>query len=343
MFYINQQVIINKMIEQIKNKEYFISCFDSLKYMNMIIEYLSKFGNNDDWLIYSSEIHYGLIDTSLWKNKFVFFTPTIIYGIDYNHTDVDVFSFIHKTHLNPLQIYQMISRARKQKMVHIYCKLKEYKNKYQCVEDVINETEQYEKNFNYIIPESNKYVDIDDKPLLNYDFNDKKTINLLHSGDNFGITFAESPAMRKVLTLYKPSTVQDIAKCLAIIRPGATTEDNYSLEDQEENNNDDIYIEDKIDSNIIFDDDAIYYIMNLTGCDENKADSIRRLYAKNNKEGINEFEFDLCVKHPELDINDISNKLTNLKKYSFCKSHALSYAYLVWALAYQKANNPKKF
>ena len=83
--------------------------------------------------------------------------------------------------------------------------------------------------------------------------------------------------------------------------------------------------------------------MNLTGCDENKADSIRRLYAKNNKEGINEFEFDLCAKHPELDINDISNKLTNLKKYSFCKSHALSYAYLVWALAYQKANNPKEF
>ena len=193
--------------------------------------------------------------------------------------------------------------------------------------------------------------DIDDKPLLNYDFNDKKTINLLHSGDNFGITFAESPAMRKVLTLYKPSTVQDIAKCLAIIRPGAKTEDNYSLEDNPKNNkdvnddidNDDIYIEDKIDGNIIFDDDAIYYIMSLIGCDENKADSIRRLYAKNNKEGINEFEFDLCAKYPDLDVNDISNKLTNLKKYSFCKSHALSYAYLVYGLAYQKANNPKEF
>lgn len=189
---------------------------------------------------------------------------------------------------------------------------------------------------------------IDKKPLLEYDFTDKKTIELLHSGNNFGITFAESPAMRKVFTLYKPSTVQDIAKCLAIIRPGANmedkTKDKYSLKEEEDNDdNDDIYIEDKINNNIIFDDDAIYYIMNLLECDENKADSIRRLYAKNNKEGINEFEFDLCSKYPELDVIEISNKLTNLKKYSFCKSHALSYAYLVWALAYQKANNPKEF
>ena len=176
IIYNNQQVMINKMIKQIQNNEYFISCFDSLKKMNIIIDYLAKFGNKKDWLIYSSETHYGLIDTSLWKNKFVFFTPTIIYGIDYNHEEVDVFSFIHKTHLNPLQIYQMISRARKQKTVNIYCKLKEYKNKYQSVEDVIEEIALYEKNFNYMIPEYNKYVDIEDNPYkimyYNYKFMD---------------------------------------------------------------------------------------------------------------------------------------------------------------------------
>ena len=176
IIYNNQQIMINKMIKQIQNNEYFISCFDSLKKMNIIIDYLSKFGNKKEWLIYSSEIHYGLIDTSLWKNKFVFFTPTIIYGIDYNYEMVDVFCFVHKTHLNPLQIYQMISRARKQKTVNIYCKEKEYKNRYQSVEDVIEETNQFEKNFNYMVPEYNKYVDIEDKAYkimyYNYKFMD---------------------------------------------------------------------------------------------------------------------------------------------------------------------------
>ena len=172
---------------------------------------------------------------------------------------------------------------------------------------------------------------ISKNPLLNYDFNDKKTINLLHSGKNIGITFAESPAMRKIMAIFKPNTVQDIAKCLATIRPGASKDDVDCIEDLDDKNH------------IIFDDDAIYYIMNLLNCDENKADSIRRLYAKNDKNGISNFEFELCENYPHLNVDDISNKLINLKKYSFCKSHALSYAYLVWALAYQKANNPKDF
>ncbi len=190
---------------------------------------------------------------------------------------------------------------------------------------------------------------IDKKPLLEYDFFDKKTIELLCSGNNIGITFAESPAMRKVLTLYKPKSIQDIAKCLALIRPGADKKDKKDKKDNktkdiEIDNEENEYLVDLDEnSNIIFDDDAIYYIMNLLDCDENKADSIRRLYAKNNKEGINDFEFDLCLKYPNIDINELSNKLINLKKYSFCKSHAISYAYLVWGLAYQKANNPKKF
>jgi hypothetical protein len=66
-----------------------------------------------------SEVDYNLIDTKLWINKFIFFTPSILYGIDFNYKIVDVFSFVYKNHLNPLQIYQMISRARQQNKVRI--------------------------------------------------------------------------------------------------------------------------------------------------------------------------------------------------------------------------------
>ena len=35
--------------------------------------------------------------------------------------------------------------------------------------------------------------------------------------------------------------------------------------------------------------------------------------------------------------------IKNLRKYSFCKSHAYSYAQLVYKLAYEKIHNPRKF
>lgn len=172
-------------------------------------------------------------------------------------------------------------------------------------------------------------IDIDSKPLEDYDPTDINTIQLLQSGDNFGLTFAESPGMRRIFSLLKPKSILDIAKCLALIRPGASAKSPDTIED--------------LDQSIIFDDDAIIYIKNLLNCSEDKADSIRRIYSKGNNIEIGQLELELVNNDPDLDIDSISNKLVNLKKYSFCKSHAISYAYLVWALAFQKANNPKQF
>ena len=73
--------MIEIMEKQIKKNKYFVSCYDSLKQMNKIIDHLSQFGNKDEWLIYSSEVDYNLIDTKQWINKFIFFTPSILYGI----------------------------------------------------------------------------------------------------------------------------------------------------------------------------------------------------------------------------------------------------------------------
>lgn len=172
-------------------------------------------------------------------------------------------------------------------------------------------------------------IKIDSSPLENYNFSDKKTIELLQSGNNIGLTFIESPGMRRILSILKPKSVIDIAKCLALIRPGSTSKQADTIED--------------LDQEIIFDDDAIKYIQNLLGCTEDKADSIRRLYSKGNSIEIGQFELELYGSNDDINIDEISIKLINLRKYSFCKSHALSYAYLVWALAYHKANNPKKF
>lgn len=192
-------------------------------------------------------------------------------------------------------------------------------------------------------------VKIDSKPLDTYDFDDKKTIELLGSGNNIGLTFAESPGMRKIFSTFKPKTPLDVAKCLALIRPGAsvnTTNEKTSRNMKESDEIDELNMDFNIDDDIIFDDDAIKYIQKILNCDESRADNIRRLYSKGDGVKIGQFELELMESKPELDIDEIakiSSKLINLRKYSFCKSHALSYAYLVWALAWHKANNSKEF
>ena len=56
----------------------------------------------------------------------------------------------------------------------------------------------------------------------------KKTIELLCSCDNIGITLAETPLMRKALKLIQPTSISELAICLSIIRPAAKhTKQNF--------------------------------------------------------------------------------------------------------------------
>lgn len=44
---------------------------------------------------------------------------------------------------------------------------------------------------------------------------------MLSRGDNIGITFAESPAIRKIFQELRPRTIDDIAIGMALVRPCA--------------------------------------------------------------------------------------------------------------------------
>ena len=169
----------------------------------------------------------------------------------------------------------------------------------------------------------------------NIDFNDcpfdEKTYNLLQSGDNIGITLAESPLMRKALTKIKPKSIDDIAICLAIIRPAA--------KDARMKDNDIDY-----NTEFVFDDDAIDILSKTLHISNDLADKFRRCLSKNkwDEESKKKFEFHL-TKVSKFKKNEMMKKLSNLRKYSFCRSHSYSYAQLVYKLAYEKAHNNKKF
>ena len=165
---------------------------------------------------------------------------------------------------------------------------------------------------------------------FNSHLGDQKTIDLLSNGDNIGITLGETPLMRKAFLLVKPKTIMDVAICLSIIRPAAKdAKKEFELGSYKKNN-------------IIFDDDVIQIMARIVGCDEEMGDKLRRGYCKGDKETMAIIDKALSKK-PKYKQKQIKGMFANLRKYGFCKAHALSYAQLVWQLAYQKANHPKQF
>ncbi len=182
----------------------------------------------------------------------------------------------------------------------------------------------------------------EERALLDYPERDGPTERMLAKGENLGLTFGESRGMRKLFIGMKPRHMDDIAILLALIRPAAATQGRkreflerwrYGEETQ-----------DPLTKQIIFDDDAIGIIKAALGCDAAEADKWRKVFAKGNPNGRIQFRQRLYQKGISKSTQDyIMNELDYLVLYSFCKSHAVSYAQLVWALAYEKTHNPHRF
>jgi hypothetical protein len=148
---------------------------------------------------------------------------------------------------------------------------------------------------------------------------DVATAALFARGDNLGITLAESPLMRRTLRDIKPKTLADVAKCLAIIRPAAKSARTGA-------------------ATIVYDDDVIALISDAAGWDAATADKLRRLFTKTPLK-----ELAATMKEHGVYSDELFEACKDLRKYGFCKSHAFSYAQLVWQLAYMKAHYPREF
>jgi DNA polymerase III alpha subunit len=181
-----------------------------------------------------------------------------------------------------------------------------------------------------------------DVEFTEYPDDDYKVHKIFTTGNNIGITFGESRGMRKLFMEMRPKSVKDIAIALALIRPAAAAEGRKQefLEKWKR----DINIEDNLQRPIIYDDDAIYKIRCALGCNSAEADVWRKAFAKGNARARVEFRQKMAaLGHCQDIINLVVDDLNQLIYYSFCKSHAFSYAQLVWALAYWKVHNPHKF
>ncbi len=174
---------------------------------------------------------------------------------------------------------------------------------------------------------------------------DEETYKILQNGNNIGLTLAESPLMRKALLKVKPKTISDIAKCLAIIRPAAKEARMEDSEEEQTNGYDSMASYDiDTETKFVYDDDAISILSDKLKISNDLADKFRRCISKNKWEPEMREKYESAMQSiDEKERNYIEHTLSNLRKYSFCKSHSYSYAQLVYKLAYQKAHNKKSF
>ena len=169
--------------------------------------------------------------------------------------------------------------------------------------------------------------------LCDYPETDQATSDLLSRGDVLGVTQGESPAMRRLFRAIKPQSKSDCIFATALIRPVATTGRQKATFFHD-------FTQARLSDNIVYEDDAIEKISRLIGCDAYEADMFRRAFAKKNEERVLEF-ISRMGEHPEKKI--IIDELYQLGNFGLCRAHAVNLGRLIWALAYQKAHNPKKF
>lgn len=219
---------------------------------------------------------------------------------------------------------------------------------------IISDTEKLirENDPDYVYPEG--------------DFGDKKTYELLSSGNTNGVFQLESDGIKKLLTQMKPNKLEDIITAIALYRPGPMDSIplylnnrihpesvKYSVHQLEN-------ILKETEGCIIYQEQVMQIFREIAGYSYGRADVIRRAISKK-KNDVMEKERNSFI-YGEKDENgnvicpgavsngidaDVANgifeQMVSFASYAFNKSHATAYAFLSYKTAYLKCHYPCEY
>ena len=185
-------------------------------------------------------------------------------------------------------------------------------------------------------------------------FDDKKTYELLSSGDTLGLFQLESEGMRQVLCELMPSRFDDIIAAIALYRPGPMDSIPKYIEGR--------HNPDKIKYNIpclegilsstygciVYQEQVMSICREVAGFSFGHADVVRRAMAKKKADMLNaerEAFVNGAIERniPEADAKSLFEELTSFANYAFNKSHATAYAIISYQTAYLKAHYPAEY
>ena len=180
-------------------------------------------------------------------------------------------------------------------------------------------------------------------------FEDKKTYELISSGQTGGIFQLESSGMKQVLTQLCPDCIDDVIAAIALYRPGPMDsiptyiECRHGRKKVEYKHDALERILSKTYGCIVYQEQVMQIFREIAGYSLGKADIVRRAMSKK-KASVMEAERELFISGAtargmsENDASELFEDMASFASYAFNKSHAASYAVLTYQTAYLKTH-----
>lgn len=194
-----------------------------------------------------------------------------------------------------------------------------------------------------------KEIDLDTIPLDN-----KKTYELLSSGETSGIFQLESGGMRRVAKNLQPSQFSDITAMLALYRPGPMDLIPRFIEGKH-NPEKVVYPHESLKKVLgetygimVYQEQVLEIVHEMAGYTMGEADMLRRAIGKKKKKILDKnkvrFISESVKKGYKKDVAEkVWGFIEAFANYGFNKAHAASYAMISYQTAYLKANYPIEY
>jgi len=191
--------------------------------------------------------------------------------------------------------------------------------------------------------------------------NDKRTWDLICSGHTKGVFQLETHLGKHWCKEAKPRNIEELADVISIIRPGTlkAIEDGKSMTqryvDRKHGTEETRSLYKPIDkvitktyNIIIYQEQAMQIAQVMAGFTESQADTLRKAIGKKKADLMRQVKGEFikgCLKenHTQEDADRIFDIIEKSNRYSFNKSHAVSYALMAYWSAYLKANKKLEF
>lgn len=198
--------------------------------------------------------------------------------------------------------------------------------------------------------------------LKDIDYDDKKVLGYIGTGNTEGIFQLESAGMKSFMKELKPQTLEDVIAGISLYRPGPM--DFIPKYEEGKNHPEDVTydcpeLEPILKPTygcIVYQEQVMQIVRDLAGYTLGRSDLLRRAMSKKKQDVMDKERQNFvygnaeegvkgCVNNgiDEAIANKIYDEMTDFAKYAFNKSHAAAYAVVAYQTAYLKYYYPTEF
>ncbi len=182
-------------------------------------------------------------------------------------------------------------------------------------------------------------------------YDDEDAFSLISSGETDGLFQLESAGIKRMLTEFRPRSVEDIMIAIALYRPGPMDAIPVFLKNRKNPSQIRYPVDalkpilDETSGCIVYQEQVMQIFRAVAGYSYGKADVVRRAISKKKADVIEKERGNFiagAVKNgtDEKIATELFDQMTDFADYGFKKSHAAAYALLSYQTAYLKAHFP---